>query len=237
MTLYLVRARLRRDVQVAALAPLLLPERDGDRAMAAHRLVWSLMPPDAAATRDFLWREEAPGKFMLLIRRGLESSALFDVGCKPFEPALAPGDRLHFVLRANPTTAYHRSDLGRGRRADVVMHALHPTPGKPPDSSCGPRAEVRPGLITEAGGAWLARLGLAHGFALKGSTLAVDGYQRVRIPRRGDQRPMQLSTLDFAGTLTVTDPAAFVARLGAGFGRGRAFGCGLMLIRRAARAG
>jgi CRISPR system Cascade subunit CasE len=237
MTLYLVRARLRRDVQVAALAPLLLPERDGDRAMAAHRLVWSLMPPDAAATRDFLWREEAPGKFMLLIRRGLESSALFDVGCKPFEPALAPGDRLHFVLRANPTVAYHRSDGGRGRRADVVMHALYPTPGKPSGSSRGPRAEIRPGLIAEAGGAWLARLGLAHGFALDDAALAVDGYERLRIPRRGDQRPIQLSTLDFAGTLTVTDPAAFVARLGAGFGRGRAFGCGLMLIRRAARAG
>jgi CRISPR system Cascade subunit CasE len=33
--------------------------------------------------------------------------------------------------------------------------------------------------------------------------------------------------------LTVRNPASFLATLGQGFGRARAFGCGLMLIRRA----
>ena len=33
--------------------------------------------------------------------------------------------------------------------------------------------------------------------------------------------------------IEVTDPPAFLARLAAGFGRAKAFGCGLMLIRRA----
>jgi CRISPR system Cascade subunit CasE len=39
--------------------------------------------------------------------------------------------------------------------------------------------------------------------------------------------------LDFAGLIEVADPSVFVARLGQGFGKAKAFGCGLMLIRRA----
>jgi len=35
------------------------------------------------------------------------------------------------------------------------------------------------------------------------------------------------------GALEIADPAAFLARLAQGFGRAKAFGCGLMLIRRA----
>jgi CRISPR system Cascade subunit CasE len=38
--------------------------------------------------------------------------------------------------------------------------------------------------------------------------------------------------LDISGVLEVRDPARFLARLIQGFGRARAFGCGLMLIRR-----
>lgn len=223
--LWLARARLRRDVQVAALAPLLLPDTDDARALASHRLVWSLMPPDAGAARDFLWREEAPGRFLMLSSRRPEASALFDLDSKPFEPSLEPGDRLRFRLRANPTTA-RREPGRRGSRADVVMHALHPVP------KGAQRAEQRPELIVSAGTGWLARTGQRHGFEPELGTLAVDGYRRLRIPR-GQGKPIHLGTLEYEGVLTVRDPAAFLAGLAAGFGRGRAFGCGLMLIRRA----
>ncbi len=231
MTLYLARARLRRDASVAALAPLLLPEDANERALASHRLAWSLMPPDAGAVRDFLWREEGPGRFMLLAARAPAPSALFDVDARPFEPVLAAGDRLHFVLRANPTIA--RWVPGRrGVRNDVVMHALHALPGK----RQGDRAKARPELIVQEGTAWLCRLGERHGFTPDPARLAVDGYNLLRIPRADGAPPIRLATLDFQGVLTVTDPAAFLSGLAAGFGRGRAFGCGLMLIRRAGLA-
>ncbi len=228
MTLYLARARLRRDASVAALAPLLLPENAHERALAAHRLVWSLMPPDAGAARDFLWREEGPGRFMLLAARAPAPSALFDVCCKPFAPVLSKDDRLHFVLRANPTVA--RRVLGRRSvRDDVVMHALHDLP----DKREGGRDVARPELILREGTAWLLRLGERHGFEADAARLAVDGYNVLRIPRAGRARPIQLATLEYQGVLSVTDPVAFLSGLAAGFGRGRAFGCGLMLIRRA----
>ncbi len=231
MTRYLARARLRRDASVAALAPLLLPGEDSERALASHRLAWSLMPPDAGAERDFLWREEGPGQFMLLAARAPAPSALFDVDFQPFEPVLAAGDRLHFVLRANPTVA-RRVPGQRGARDDVVMHALHALPGK----RQGGRDAARPEVIVREGTAWLLRLGQRHGFAPDPARLAVDGYNVLRIPRAGGAQPIRLATLDYQGVLTVTDPAAFLSGLAAGFGRGRAFGCGLMLIRRAGAA-
>ena len=227
--LWLARAWLRQDASVATLAPLLLPEGDGRGALADHRLVWSLMTLGEAARRDFLWRREAPGRFLVLAPRPPESNALFEVTCKPFEPVLAPGDRLGFALRANPTTARlqpgHRAPRKRGKRNDVVMDALHPVP-RPR------RAEQRSELIQSAGWAWLMRQGERRGFHPEQEGLRVDGYRRAHIPRDG-ANPIKLGMLDYEGTLTVENPAQFVAALANGFGRARAFGCGLMLIRRA----
>jgi len=218
----MIRARLRRDASVAALAPLLLPEDDSARVMAAHRLVWSLMPADPDARRDFLWREEAPGRFLVLASRPPDASVLFDVEAKPFEPTLASGDRLRFMLRANPTVSSSSTD-GRSARHDVVMHALRAVPQ--PE-----RAAARPALAQQEGAAWLDRVGKQNGFAVEPG-LRADGYQTLQLPRAG--RAIQLGTLEYEGVLQVTDPKAFVARLVAGFGRAKAFGCGLMLVRRA----
>jgi CRISPR system Cascade subunit CasE len=222
--LWLIRARLRDNAQIGALAPLLLPDGDDDRALAAHRLVWSFMTQGPDPRRDFLWREEAPGRFLVLAPRPPGESALFDLSSKPFAPELAPGDRLRFALRANATVARRRPGQ-RGARGDVVMHALHPVEPGPA------RAKARPALLREAGAAWLGRIGARSGFCPDGDALAVDGYRRLRIPRPG-QKDVEIGLLDFAGTLRVDDPARFVAALSHGFGRGRAFGCGLMLIRR-----
>ena len=44
---------------------------------------------------------------------------------------------------------------------------------------------------------------------------------------------MLYSTLDLDGVLTVSDPASLAPAIGQGFGAAKAYGCGLMLIRRA----
>jgi CRISPR system Cascade subunit CasE len=94
----------------------------------------------------------------------------------------------------------------------------------------GERAAKRPDAIAAAGAAWLHRQGVAHGFELAGA-VDVDGYETVRIARAS--QPIRFGRLDISGVLTVSDPPRFLAALAAGFGRSRAFGCGLMLIRRA----
>lgn len=223
--LWLCRARLRRDTAaIGSLARLLVPDEAGPRTVAAHRLVWAMFADGPERRRDFLWREEGPGRLMALSARPpTPMPDLFDVEAKPFEPMLALRDRLAFSLRANAVVS--RGPAGqRSKRHDVVMDALHALPQ-------AQRAGARLGAVASAGRAWLARQGDAHGFTPAGD-VAVDGYETVRLPRDGGS-PACFGQLDFTGVLTVTDPMAFLSALAAGFGRARAFGCGLMLIRRA----
>ena len=222
--LWLSRARLRGDASAAALARLLVPETASARPAAAHHLVWSLFADGPERRRDFLWREQAPGRFMTLSARPpVNVAGLFDLDSQPFAPVLARGDRLGFMLRANPVVARATAPRHRGKRHDVVMNALHPLPREQ-------RAGARPDAVLTAGRAWLARQGAAHGFQPEGEA-AVDGYDSVVIPR-GAGAPARFGVLDISGALAVEDPARFLAALAAGFGRARAFGCGLMLIRR-----
>ena len=224
--MFLSRAQLRADTAVRAIAPLLLPANSHARLLAAHRLVWSLMSDDPNRTRDFLWREERPGGFLILAPRPAEAGGgLFDVESKAWEPALRAGDRLGFLLRANPTVARSAGPGLRGKRHDVVVDAMR-------DMASGTRADVRPVVILDAGREWLMRQGVRAGFAPESDTLRIDGYDTVRIPR-GERDAVAFGRLEFEGVLEVQEPIAFLAAVVTGFGRARAFGCGLMLLRRA----
>lgn len=254
---YLTRARLRQDVPAVALRQLLLCDDASERVAATHRLIWTLFADDPARTRDFLWREAEPGLFYLLSRRPPEDAhRLFHLDPpKAFAPVLAPGDRLAFALRVNATVARPVAAAGavdggsraRGERADVVMHALRDVPS-------GERAEARRRVLDTVAADWLGRQGVAHGFALDGASGDADkdepdvldawtvvrsapvrasGYRVLRISRGRGQGRLQIGVLDLEGVLTVQDPERFIAAVVHGFGRAKAFGCGLMLVRRA----
>jgi CRISPR system Cascade subunit CasE len=92
------------------------------------------------------------------------------------------------------------------------------------------RREERPRLIDEAGRNWLNRIAGRGGFTME--QVAVDGYRQHRIARGAGEGSIRFTSLDFQGVLSVGDPDRFLAALGQGFGAARAFGCGLMLIRR-----
>jgi CRISPR system Cascade subunit CasE len=233
--LHLSRVRLRTDAHVAAIAPLVLPGADDGRVGAAHRLLWSLFADGPDRRRDFLWRDEGGGawfrrSFLVLSPRPPEDRlGLFDLETKAFEPALAPGDRLRFRLRASPAKSISRPGARRGKRVDPVAHALKAIPREE-------RAAHRYRVASEIGGRWLAAQGAQHGFSLVGGPdnvlrLQVDGDDWRAISRDGAP-PIMFSVLDFEGELRVEDPPVFLAALARGFGRAKAFGCGLMLVRR-----
>ena len=230
---FLVRARLRRDLAAAALAPLLVPSDSGGKVGAAHRLVWALFADGPDRRRDFLWRQTRPGEFLILAARPpADPHGLFTLDYKPFAPALREGQRLQFDLRANPVVALASAGSGRrGRRKDVVTRAIA---GLPPEPCPDRRRARRWAASREAAAAWLAAQGARHGFApdLDAERLRIDGEDWVRIPR-DDGRTVTFLAVTFQGVLTVQDPARFLARLPLGFGAAKAFGCGLMLIRRA----
>ena len=221
MTLYLSQIRLSRSPAAQALAPLLVPSGTASRRSAAHNLLWSVFADGPDRRRDFLWREEGEGRFLTLSARPPLQTDLFDPHrIKEFAPALGPGDRLDISLRANATRT-KRS----GERVDVVMDALHAVPSEA-------RAEERMSLAQTAGTAWLARQGEKAGFRLIEAQVAgysVEVLPGHRGPRKGQP---QFGILELSGRIEVTDPAAFLPHLAQGFGRAKAFGCGLMLIRR-----
>lgn len=246
---YLTRARLRRDVPAETLRAMLEPGGESRRAATGHGLVWALFDDSPERTRDFLWREADPGVFYLLSARPpVDRRGLFRVDePKPFAPALAVGDRLAFALRVNATVARPAGPGARGNPCDVVMNALRDVP---PDE----RARVRRAVLPRVAHDWLARQGERGGFALpdvgteaSGGGESDDGpddwsapagvralgYRTLRVDRGRRTEPMCVGVLDLEGMLEVRDPARFVEALGRGFGRAKAFGCGLMLVRRA----
>ena len=224
MTLYLSRLTLARDPGNAALSTLLDPDDPGAAMNAHHQLMWTLFADGPERRRDFLWRVDGRARFFALSQRPPNAHPLFDPPeVKEFSPVLATGDRLSFVLRANATK--DRARATKNRRVDLVMDLLHSVPRSE-------RADARLDLAEKAASEWFARQGEAHGFVPH--RLEVEGYSTVRLPRKsGSREKARLGILDLTGTLTVTEPERFTARLGQGFGRARAFGCGLMLIRRA----
>ncbi|EHL5171358.1 type I-E CRISPR-associated protein Cas6/Cse3/CasE [Escherichia coli] len=64
----------------------------------------------------------------------------------------------------------------------------------------------------------------------------VDAYRQQQLRRENSRQLIQFSSVDYTGMLTVTDPGLFVQRLSQGYGKSRAFGCGLMLIKPGAEA-
>lgn len=226
--LFLSRISLRTDPSVATLAPILFDAAGWHRSEASRRLVWTLFADHADRRRDYLWREDKARRFYVLSARPPEDRhRLFTVETKPFEPFVARDDRLTFSLRANATIARPRGAGARaGKRDDVVMAALHLIPERQ-------RAEPRKELIRQEGLAWLRRQGETAGFEFADADVTVDSYEPLTI-RGGGKSALRLGVIEFDGRLTVKDPGAFLARVAQGFGRGKAFGLGLMLLRRAA---
>ena len=230
MTLYLSRLTLRRDAPTRALAPLLDPPEPGQAADAHHRLMWSVFSDHAARVRDFLWRYDGKSQFLTLSARAPAPNDLFRPHeTKVFAPELSVGDRLQFKLRANATR--DRATAGRGpksqrknRRVDIVMDRLYRE--APRDS----RSDLRDRIAETAAHDWMVRQGASRGF--RPQLTVAESYSTLNLGRRRRQGAT-LGVLELAGLLEVTGPDLFLQALAGGFGRAKAWGCGLMLIRRA----
>lgn len=203
-------------------------------AYSAHQLLWQLFP-EHEGERPFLFRQEMdeteheaipkglPLFYVLSPKEPVPVEGLLSVESKSFAPELQPGDRLAFRLRANPTIA--KAEKGkRGHRADVLMAAKKPFPRDQRKS-----AECRQAM-DDAARSWLTQRAESAGF-----TLPVDpelGAYRQHVLNKGNGQRVQFSTVDYEGLLDVQDPAALMETLANGLGRAKAFGCGLLLLRR-----
>jgi CRISPR system Cascade subunit CasE len=210
-----------------------------------HQLLWRFFPAPRGQSRDFLFRRFDPqGErrqalyYCVSERPATSPHPAWRVATRLYKPSVSLGDRFLFDLRVNPTQAHKRD--GKSCRDDVLMHfkkQILAERGLERWAELSP--SDRPALYELADRAvrnWLGDSrpnGFAgrHGFCVH-DDLRVDAYRQLRIARSG-QMPISLSTVDLMGTLTVTDAERFTLALLGGVGRGKAFGCGLLLVRRA----
>lgn len=221
----ITRARLSRAAGTqGSLATVLLVGAIGDRN---HGLVWSLFSRPDDADRDFLFREIEPGAFIIVADRPPEDPHHLWVIDEPkaYDPQLRVGDRLGFVLRANPAMAVRQPGKPRGIRVDAIMHAKFKL-DRADRGSFGADKVERVALD------WLFSRATNLGVEFNAERCEATGYKQVRIPRPGRQEPIEFSEIDFAGQLTVADPARLITALFHGIGKARAYGCGLLMVRR-----
>lgn len=204
-------------------------QRLGD-AYSLHREVWRLFADDPDKDRDFLYRIDLhrgrPTLYTLSPGEPRDPDELWKSETKPFRPLLRRGDRLGFVLRANPTVKRE------GKRHDVVMDAKkHLTEN---GASSGEPGPTQAELVAEHGARWLQRKTEHLGVGFE--AIQADGYHvhRFEKPGRNGRRGRQVTvaTCDFQGALEIEDPKRFVEAVTAGIGPAKGFGCGLALLRR-----
>jgi len=126
--------------------------------------------------------------------------------------AIAPGMRLRFRLRANPTRRVNRSHAGT-------------------DPMAGKRVDVR----DEKGQRdWLDRQAERCGFSVVGVQVqpgdVLGGKQRGRRGKGDDARRLTFTTVIFDGVLEVANVEVFRAALRQGIGSAKAYGFGLLSV-------
>lgn len=221
---------------------LILPEPGQERVAARahltdpyaeHQWLWRWFPAKAGAPRDFIYRRREadgiPRYYVVSSRQPVAPQPGWALQCRPYDPQLSAGERLAFDLRANAVVT--RPTGGKGRRHDVVMdekRRLLQQRGLPKWAEWD--RDERPALyqiVHAAGHKWLAQRAQACGFGVDATQLRADAYQQHRV-----KHTVRFTSIDFSGELVVTDPDKLRAALLGGIGHAKAFGCGLLLVRR-----
>jgi CRISPR system Cascade subunit CasE len=219
-------------------------ERDAAHALLGgpyeeHQWLWRFFPGDANAKRDFLFRRsERDGMaqyHVVSARPPVSPDNAWMVQSRKYAPHIAPGTRLQFELRANPVVRTRRD--GKACRDDVVMaekkRLLQARGLNRWADWINDDRPVLYDLVMRTCKEWLCKCGERGGFAVDEEALLVDAYQNhVEKRQLPKERRLRFSSIDFAGILTVTDTDRLHDALIHGIGPAKAFGCGLMLVRR-----
>jgi CRISPR system Cascade subunit CasE len=211
-----------------------------------HQALWKLFDlprQEKKENADFLFRFEIdkqnklPLFYILSCKQApCDQSDLWNIESKKYHPDIKQGDRLAFNVRVNPviTKKPAESDPNpkKRKRHDVVMEAKSRLKNEGIPKENWPHINK---IIHNAGIEWLKARAEKNGFMLSneknGAEVRVEGYQVHQFFRKGNKT--NFSSLDFVGTLSVINPDLFKELLFEGLGPAKAFGCGLMLVKRA----
>ena len=223
---------------------LLNPQKRGGRKLlsnpqAMHAAVRACFPPDLHESAGrILWRvdegdqefvlyvvaPEEPDRDVIVDQAGWSTRPGATAAYTPLLEGLRTGHERAFRLTANPVQSLPADGDKRGR---VVPHVT-------------PAQQV----------SWLIEKAPRHGFEIRSQDaetgdvapspdVTVDRRKDLSFTRRDPESDhlgkVTLRTARFTGSLRITDADAFRRTLTSGFGRGRAYGCGLLTIARLPR--
>jgi len=182
-----------------------------------HRALWKLFPENAEADRDFLFRvvetDRTHAGILMQSRREPEtsSSAVRILSCKEYPLLLNNGQRLRFLLVANPVKTIN-DEMGR-------------------KNSEGELKKCRVPLIREEEQrAWIERK-LQNAASIE--TLVLDPVFPLRFRKGKEDRAGKIQPVSFKGVLKVEESDALLELISCGIGPAKAFGCGLLSLARA----
>ena len=135
------------------------------------------------------------------------------VESRPYDVKLAMGQTLDYEIRINATRVVTDS-RGMKTRRDVWDAAFEEDPGR----SESPNDVYR------------GYLGRKLHESARIQECRITERSLLRIRRPGGGRPIQIVAANLIGLLRVDDPDSFLTGVFQGFGRAKAFGCGLMCM-------
>lgn len=182
-----------------------------------HRVLWRLFPENADANRDFLFRvEQADWTYSEVLMQSvrepeISTSAAQIKARREYSPVLKSGQRLRFMLVANPVKMIN--DEG-GRK----------------NSKGEPKKCRVPFIHEEEQRSWLERK-LLNGASLE--VLVINPGFPLRFRKAKQNCAGKIQPVNFEGILKVDDPDCMIELVGKGIGPAKAFGCGLLSLARA----
>ena len=194
-----------------------------------HQLLWRLFTEEKE--RSFLYRLEIGknGKPIFYILSSIAPTTknnFYKIETKLFLPKLVKKMKLAFSLRANPTVCITDKE-GKRHRHDVLMHAKKQAQLDGKDYS---HDDIHH-LMQQAALNWISSDDRLNKWGISLTQLPdIKAYTPERI-KKPSGKIMSFSSVDYQGVLTIEEPHLFWQQYQQGFGRAKAFGCGLMLIR------
>lgn len=203
-----------------------------------HRQVWRLFPGETRESIDaidggrpgFLFRVEhssigRPAQLLVQSRRAPEvAEGLALVGTRQFHPRPEARLRLAFLLTANPVRTI--VDTEAEAKPDKLRRHVEKIARRADQMPRQPKSRV-PLIKEDEQREWLARK-LTGAATIEAVRVLPHAPTYFRKGNRGGK----LVTVTFEGVLSVTDPIHLTRLLENGIGPAKAFGCGLLLVRR-----